>query len=274
MDGHAPRPTERHLPGLEQDHVLEGAHGPSLEGPSGTGPRSPRRPPALGAEDWLAALTTLPLVGQPGDVWRYHHSFGLLGILLSRISGATAGERLESTLLAPLGMVDTGYFVPWEKADRLPAFYQVEGERLVEVEPLGGGFHVGEPPYDMSHGELLSTAGDYLRFLRALRDGELLRPEHLQMLRRDQVPEAAKQPGSFFPGFWEHTGWGLGLAVVTDGPHRGRCSWSGGAGTDFFLDPDGTLGLLLTQVEMGERIAPLLTAYGELSPTAEASDQH
>lgn len=226
-------------------------------------------PPPLGADDWIAALASLPLVGRPGEVWRYHHSFGLLGILLSRISGATAGEHLAETLLDPLGMADTGYFVPREKADRLPAFSQVDGEQLVEAEPLGGGFHIGEPPYDVSHGELLSTAGDYLRLLRALRDGELLGPEHLRMLRTDQVQPVAKQPEAFFPGFWEQTSWGFGLAVVTGGPHRGRCSWSGGAGTDFFLDPDGTLGLLLTQVEMGGRITPLLEAYGELSAPAE-----
>ena len=230
-------------------------------------------PSPLGADDWIAALASLPLIGRPGEVWRYHHSFGLLGILLSRISGGPAGDHLAETLLDPLGMVDTGYFVPREKANRLPAFYQVDGEQLAEAEPLGGGFHIGEPPHDMSHGELLSTAGDYLRLLRALRDGELISPEHLWMLRSDQVPAAAKRPEAFFPGFWEQTSWGFGLAVVTEGPHRGRASWSGGAGTDYYLDPDGALGLLLTQVEMGERIAPLLEAFGELSPSVEDSAQ-
>lgn len=227
-------------------------------------------PPTLGADDWIVALTSLPLVGQPGTVWRYHHSFGLLGILLSRVSGTSTGAHLEETLLGPLGMRDTGYFVPREKLDRLPAAYAEEGTGLVEIEPAAAGFHAGPPPYDMSHSELLSTAGDYLRLLRALRDGELLSDEHLGMLRSDQVPQEAKTPESFFPGFWERTSWGFGLAVVTDGPHRGRCSWSGGAGTDYFLDPDGTLGLLLTQVPIGDRLAPLLEAYGELAPSPGA----
>ena len=169
-------------------------------------------PPSLGADDWLGALTSLPLVGQPGEVWRYHHSFGLLGVLLARISGTSTGEHLTETLLGPLGMTDTGYFVPGEKLGRLPAAYAVVGDELVEREPVGGGFHAGEPPYDVSHGELLSTAADYLRFLRALRDGELISAEHLRMLRTDQVPESAKRPDSFFPGFWQHTGWGFGLA--------------------------------------------------------------
>lgn len=234
-----------------------------------TGTAAGPLPPTLGADEWLAALSSLPLVGQPGEVWRYHHSFGLLGILLSRISGTSTGELLEQSLFGPLGMADTGYCVPPERAHRLPAAYAVEDGRLVERDPAAGGVHVGPPPVAMSHGELLSTAPDYLRFLRALRDGDLLGAEHREMLRTDQVPEAAKDPGGFFPGFWEHTGWGFGVCVLTDGPRRGRWGWSGGAGTDFFVDPDGTIGLLLTQVEIGPRLAPLLEAFTELPPVRE-----
>ncbi|WP_232820178.1 serine hydrolase [Brachybacterium sp. YJGR34] len=163
-------------------------------------------PPRLGAADWLAALAALPLVGQPGEVWRYHHSFSLLGILLGRIAGVATGEHLQRTLFGPLGMVDTGFFVPAAQRHRLPALYAEEEGELVEVEERGGGPHIGPPGEDRSHAGLLSTAPDYLRFLRALRDGVLLEPEHLAMLHRDQVPAAAKRPEAFFPGFWEHMG--------------------------------------------------------------------
>ncbi|WP_422115324.1 serine hydrolase domain-containing protein [Brachybacterium sp. UNK5269] len=222
-------------------------------------------PSPLGAQDWLDALASLPLVGPPGTVWRYHHSFGLLQILLSRLTGAPVAELFAQSLFAPLGMSDTGFFVPRQRRDRLPAAYAEQDGDLVEVEPAGGGFHVGPPPHDLTHGELLSTAADYLTLLRALRDGELIAPAHRRMLGSDQVPSAAKDPAAFFPGFWETTGWGWGVGVSTVGPHRGRWGWSGGAGTDFFVDPDGTVGLLLTQVQMGSRLMPLLEAYGELA---------
>ncbi|MGP5034365.1 serine hydrolase domain-containing protein [Brachybacterium alimentarium] len=255
--------TLRHLLTNTSGYGMILADSPLQRAMTAGGTEAGPQPPTLGADDWLAALSSLPLVGEPGTVWRYHHSFGLLGILLSRLSGMSTGEHLERTLFTPLGMRDTGYFVPARSAHRLPASYAADDGSLVEREPAGGGFHVGPPPYDMSHSELLSTAPDYLRFLRALRDGELLSPRFLQLLSTDQVPDAVKQPDSFFPGFWERTGWGFGVCVVTGGPHRGRWGWSGGAGTDFFVDPDGTLGLLLTQVEIGERLAPLLEAYGE-----------
>ncbi|WP_193103369.1 serine hydrolase [Brachybacterium sp. FME24] len=259
--------TLRHLLTCTSGYGMILADTPLQRAMADNGTEAGPLPPSLGADGWLAALSALPLVGHPGEQWRYHHSFGLLGILLSRISGVSTGEHLEQTLFTPLGMPDTGYFVPREKLDRLPAAYAERDGELVEVEPAGGGFHAGPPPYDMSHSELLSTAQDYLRFLGALRDGQLISPDHLRLLSSDQVHRSAKTPESFFPGFWDRTGWGFGVGVDSTGPHRGRFGWSGGAGTNFFVDPDGTLGLLLTQVEMGERITPLLRAYSELTGT-------
>jgi len=52
--------------------------------------------------------------------------------------------------------------------------------------------------------------------------------------------------------------------VKTDGPQRGRIGWSGGLGTDFFVDPDGTVGILLTQVEMGKDMWPLVDQFQSL----------
>ena len=74
----------------------------------------------------------------------------------------------------------------------------------------------------------------------------------------DQVPAENKTPDSFFPGFWDGTGWGFGVGVETRGPRRGRYGWSGGQGTNFYVDPDGTVGILLTQVEMGEHMGGMV----------------
>ena len=59
-------------------------------------------------------------------------------------------------------------------------------------------------------------------------------------------------------------GRGAGVAVKTEGPQRGRIGGSGGLGTDFFVDPDGTVGILLTQVELGEEIWPLFEQFQSL----------
>jgi CubicO group peptidase (beta-lactamase class C family) len=230
-------------------------------------------PPAMGADEWLCRLAELPLAFQPGEGWRYHHSFAVLGILISRVTGRPLAEHLAEDVFWPLGMSDTALWVPEGKLDRLPAAYRHGDEGLVELEPAGGGFYAVPPSFDVSHGELVSTARDYHRFARMLADGgrvngqQVISPDHLQQMTSDQVPAACKTADSFFPGFWDGMGWGFGVAVKTEGPQRGRIGWSGGLGTDFFIDPDGTVGVLLTQVEMGKDMWPLVDQFQSLHET-------
>jgi CubicO group peptidase (beta-lactamase class C family) len=126
----------------------------------------------------------------------------------------------------------------------------------------------------VSHAELVSTVRDYTRFARMLADGgrfegrQIVSEEHLRLMTSDQVPAIAKTPDSFFPGFWDGTGWGFGVGVDTEGGRAGRYGWSGGLGTNFFVDPDGTVGVLLTQVEMGERMQILLDEFHALPEAA------
>jgi CubicO group peptidase (beta-lactamase class C family) len=220
-----------------------------------------------GAQDWLDALAALPLAFEPGEGWRYHHSFGLLGILLGRVTERSTEDVLNATVFEPVGMPDTGFTVPLDQAHRLPGAFRHGAAGLEQSEPAAAGFYVAPAPFDVSHSELVSTLADYHAFLRALLDGRLIDSDLREDLCRDQVDAAAKMPDSFFPGFWDVTGWGYGVSVVTAGPHRGRFGWSGGLGTDFFVEPDGTIGIFLTQVEMGERIFRLLDEFQGLSGT-------
>src|SRR4029450_10545827 len=100
---------------------------------------------------------------------------------------------------------------------------------------------------------------DFHRFTRLLADGgrvdgeALLSADHLQQITSDQVPPENKTPDSFFPGFWDRMGWGFGVGVQTEGPQQGRYGWSGGQGTNFFVDQEGTVGILFTQGGLGGR---------------------
>jgi CubicO group peptidase (beta-lactamase class C family) len=229
-------------------------------------------PPALDAEEWLRRLASLPLAFQPGRGWRYHHSFSILGILLARVGGTDLGTHLRTELFDPLDMPDTGLTVPEQQAARLPAAFRHVDGALIETEPAAVGFYVGDPPFDVSHGELVATARDYSRFLAMLANGgtldgvEIVSAESIRMMTSDQVAPAVKTDDSFFPGFWTGVGWGFGVSVETSGGRAGRYGWAGGQGTDFFVDPDGTAALLLTQVELGEAMAPLLEDFQAVSP--------
>ena len=166
-----------------------------------------------------ARLASLPLAHQPGEGWRYHHGFMVLGILLGRLTGSPLGRHLAEDVFGPLGMVDTGFWAT--DPARLPAAYRLDDGVPVETEPAGAGHYAGDPGFRVDHGELVSTASDYLRFARMLRDRGLvdgrryLGEESVAALTRDQVPEVAKTDESFGPHFWSGSGRTLGNRRLT-----------------------------------------------------------
>ena len=258
--------TVRHLLTNTSGYGMMTSDSPLRAAMATAGVEAGAEPVPLGAQDWLDALAALPLAFEPGEGWRYHHSFGLLGILLGRVGARPTEEVLRATVFDPAGMTDTGFRVRPGEEHRLVAAYRRGPEGFVETEPAEAGFFVA-PPYDVSHSELVSTAVDFRAFLRALWDGRLIDRELVDELQRDQVPASAKTADSFFPGFWEGTGWGYGVSVVTDGQHQGRVGWSGGLGTDFFVDADGTSCVVLTQVELDDSVFGMI---GELQGVTSA----
>src|SRR4051812_32029387 len=73
---------------------------------------------ALGPDEWIARLGTLPLIDQPGAGFHYGLSTDLLGFLIARLDGESLGAVLERRIFGPLGMRDTGFVVPPEKRMR------------------------------------------------------------------------------------------------------------------------------------------------------------
>ncbi|MDQ6910302.1 MAG: beta-lactamase family protein, partial [Actinomycetota bacterium] len=219
--------TLRHLLTMGSGYGMEFGDSPLQKAMAHNGTEAGPDPVTLSADEWLGRLAELPLAFQPGEGWRYHHSFAVLGILIARLTGRPLGEHLAEGLCDPLGMPDTAFWVPKEKLDRLPAAYRSGEGGLVETEPARGGFYAGPPPFDVSHAELVSTARDYHRFLRMLVErgrvegAPVISEVHLRQMTSDQVPAENKTPDSFFAGFWDGTGWGFGVGVETTGPRRG-----------------------------------------------------
>jgi CubicO group peptidase (beta-lactamase class C family) len=207
------------------------------------GPPRPQADPA--PDEWLRRFATLPLLYQPGERWLYHTGADLLGILVARAAGQPFDAVLRERVFEPLGMVDTGFFVPEEKRDRFTAAYYTNpnsGE-VLPFDPVDGEWAT-PPAFPGGGAGLVSTVADMLAFGEMLRHGGrhdggrlLARPTVGTMTTNHLDPA---QLGAD-PILWGGRGWGFGMSVVTrrTAPSEtpGKFGWDGGLGTSWAVDP-------------------------------------
>jgi CubicO group peptidase (beta-lactamase class C family) len=217
-----------------------------------------RLPFNRGPDAWLTELAALPLVHQPGDKVTYSHAIDLLGVILSRVEDKPFHEVLDERILGPTGMPDTGFFVSAEARGRAATMYRIDDEGRLRHDVMGPP-HIKPPSFPNAGGGLLSTADDYLRFVRmVLGDGiidgvRVLSPESARLMRTDSLTDEQKRHKFLGAPYWVGRGFGLNLSVVTDpaksaplfGPGGlGTFSWPGAYGTWWQADPSADLILL------------------------------
>jgi CubicO group peptidase (beta-lactamase class C family) len=217
-----------------------------------------RLPFNRGPDAWLTELAALPLVHQPGDKVTYSHATDLLGVIVSRVEDKPFYQVLDERILGPTGMPDTGFFVSAEARGRAATMYRIDDEGRLRHDVMGPP-HIKPPSFPNAGGGLLSTADDYLRFVRmVLGDGiidgvRVLSPESARLMRTDSLTDEQKRHKFLGAPYWVGRGFGLNLSVVTDpaksaplfGPGGlGTFSWPGAYGTWWQADPSADLILL------------------------------
>ncbi|HEX6310034.1 MAG TPA: serine hydrolase domain-containing protein [Acidimicrobiia bacterium] len=217
------------------------------------GPPQPALPPEPG--EWMRRLGTVPLQYQPGERWLYHTGADVLGVLVARAAGQPLGEFLAERLFAPLGMTDTGFFVPAHERHRFGACFGADpesGERY-EYDPRDGQW--SRPPAFPGGGAgLVSTVGDYHRFADALCNGgsshgtRVLSEASVRAMTRNQLTDEQLSRGGPDPAGGIGWGFGVGVQLRADGPLSvGSYGWDGGLGSIWRTDPEHDLvGILLT----------------------------
>jgi CubicO group peptidase (beta-lactamase class C family) len=203
--------------------------------------------------EFSKVLAALPLAHQPGSCWEYSRATDVLGALLEVVSGCPLGELLRRRILGPLGMNDTAFSVPREQWLRIAEPVECDPDSGQPVVMLDAR---EVPLFESGGGGLLSTAGDYLRFLRLLRNGgavdgvRLASRKTIEWMTSDHLGGIPVRHDLLPAGH----GFGLGVAVRRAtglGPQPGSAGqyfWSGIGGTVFLVDPvEDVVAMLLTQ---------------------------
>ena len=228
-------------------------------------------------QSMIEDLAKIPLEFSPGEAWNYSVATDVLGYLVGKISGMPFEQFLKERILNPLGMNDTDFFVPKEKAHRFAACYSADpnggmtfhaterkGSLTLQDDPTTSSF-LTPPTLISGGGGLCSTAADYLTFCRALLNGgelggvRLLGPKTLKLMASNHLPGGVDLPtmsrSLFSEASYNGIGFGLGFAVTMNPAQTliagspGEYAWGGAATTSFFIDPaEELIVIFMTQV--------------------------
>ena len=202
-------------------------------------------------KEMMGRLESVPLKYEPGKGWYYSFAADVVGRLVEIGSGLQLDKALRDLIFDPLGMKDTGFYVPKEKWDRFVTPYGNGLKEITAPQPgTSGPFTFEKAPKFLSGGGgLVSTAADYMRFCLMLtgqgkfQDNRLLSAKTVSEMFRDQLPEGVGEITRAPKG----RGFGLGFAVrirKIDSSPLGECEWLGGLGTEFFISPKDELAVI------------------------------
>ena len=191
-------------------------------------------------------MASLPFQFEPGEKYQYGYSTDILGAVVEAASGQALDVFLKENIFDPLGMLDTHFFVPEEKVERLATVYANTGslERAPdEGTMLAQGHYVNGPRKNFSGGAgLVSTAGDYLRFLQMTLNGGVLFGNRI-LSRKSIESITSDHIGDKFGGADNGQGFGLGYWVIDDLGEfgslgsEGSYGWGGAYHTTYWVDP-------------------------------------
>jgi CubicO group peptidase (beta-lactamase class C family) len=205
-------------------------------------------------QEFIDKLAKLPLLYEPGKGWNYSVSMDVEGYIVEKLSGQSLPDFMRDHIFAPLGMKDTGFFVPADKWGRFATNYYWDGKDGITDKPAGNlpqrGYQ-SQPGLASGGGGTVTTIEDYYRFTRMLANGgaleqtRILGPETVRLMTTNHVPTEllTGQYGIggavMRPGF----GYGYNVAVEFDPQQaglpdgKGTFQWDGAAGTWFWIDP-------------------------------------
>ena len=201
--------------------------------------------PGRSMEDNLARIARAPLYFAPGTAWRYGVNIDVLGAIIAKVHGDFP-DAVATYVTRPLGMSDTGFRVT--DTERLAVPY---GDAAPEPVRMGDPHTVpdgtifspsrilDETSFPSGGAGMAGTAGDFLKFLEAIRTGggPILKPETIAMASRNQIGDLPREE--------KDAGWRFGyLSAVLADPKAARTAqsagtlqWGGAWGHSWFIDP-------------------------------------
>lgn len=206
--------------------------------------------------DMARRIARCGLAFHPGDKWMYGTSADILGAVIEAVAGMPLGEFMRREIFEPLGMVDTGFFVPKEKQHRLASVYErrADGMGMKVTNNLNIPYTMHrEPAFQSGGAGLVSTVDDYAKLAQSLlgHGKQILKPQTVAAMTNAKLlpwqQESLWRSWDSMPGYTYGNLCRIliepGMAVLHG--WRGEYGWDGWLGTYFCNSPQNDVTFLL-----------------------------
>ncbi len=223
-------------------------------------------------QEMIDKLAKTPLLYQPGTRWVYSVSMDIQGYIIEKLSGQSMPDFMQQHIFGPLGMKDSGFYVPQEKRNRFATLYTEGPQGELVPSPSASGApedFASQPGMASGGGGMVSTAQDYLHFAQMLLNGgeldgvRILAPATVHMMTSNHL-RSSLMDSEAFAGPRPGLGWGYDCAAYTDPAladtvlGAGTFFWAGAADTWFWVDPSNDLIFVgMTQRMIGAHWPPV-----------------
>lgn len=207
-------------------------------------------------EEFVKHLTNIPLYFEPKTSWRYGVSTDVLGYLIEVVTGQPLYDFLYENIFDPLQMFDTSFQISKKKINRFVSNYRFdENKNRLDKVDYWKKTRYQKVTMQSGGGGLISTTSDYIKFCLMLSNNgsyngiRILTQESIGMMTKNQI-------GNINYPWDKGVKFGYGFSVVTDQSlselmdSNGTFGWSGAAGTQFKIDPENNLILILMTQRM------------------------
>ncbi len=191
-------------------------------------------------------LAREPLLFEPGTMWEYSLCHDVLAAVVEVVSGMRFGKYVKKNIFEPLGMNDSTFLLPTEELDTVCAQYRyTENSNICENCGREIMYYKLGSEYESGGAGCISTVDDYIKFLEALRVGDII-------LKKSTVEQMCV---NIFPAinnshYWPKEkgyGYGLGVRCPNGISEKTDFGWGGAAGAYSIVDIDNDLTVFYAQ---------------------------
>ena len=207
-------------------------------------------------QELVNELAKTPLAFEPGEGWKYSLCHDVLAALVEVLSGEKFEDYVKAHIFDPLGMKNSDFLHPMEDWNGFARLFCYNAQTQ-QYEPRWQNTYRPGKEYASGGAGCVSTVEDYIKFLEALRVGDvILKKETIAMMSVDRLTEQ-QRPMFTYDQFVN--GYGLGMRTPRLDPTWTEFGWGGAAGAFASVDPVNNITIYYAQHVLGSPIQPLRT---------------